>query len=203
MPKRITYFCSEPEKKSMLIKSLLSVSFLFITIDFCNAQETDWDMASKIVVRFSPDSFPQLPISINEYLKHEGYTIPQSYLNTGTHNVIKGNFNNVNQIDWAVLASKNLESSILIFWNGSLDKVSSIAKAPDKDYLQKTSNGAIVFSRSIEVIGKNMIQRSIKKPKDNKIIIKEHSGINDQFLGKSASIHYLMEDLWYNFEAKD
>jgi len=187
----------------MLIRFCLSSCFLFIALNSSNAQETEWDIASSNVLRFSPDSFPQLPANISAYLKSEGYTIPQSYLNIGTHNVIKGNFKNTDQIDWAVLASKNLESSILIFWNGSLDKVSSIAKAPDKDYLQKTGNGAIVFSRSIEVVEKKMILENIKKPKDNKVLIKEHSGINDRFLDKSSSIHYLSDDVWYNFQGAD
>lgn len=187
----------------MLIRFCLSISFLLIAVKSSNAQETEWDVVSRNMVRFSPDSFPELPENISAYLKSEEYTIPQAYLTLGAHNVIKGSFRSVGQIDWAVLASKNLESSILFFWNGSLDKVTSIAKHPDKEYLQKMSNGAIVFSRSIEVIGRKMILEQIKKLGQNKSRIKEHSGINDRFQGNTSSIHYLSDDEWYNFQGAD
>lgn len=180
------------------------ILLLFILVDnVSSAQLTEWDLADIQTPRYSPDSFPNLPKDINSYLKSEGYTIPQSYLAIGPHNVISGNFRNRLELDWAVLASKDRVSSILIFWNGSLRKVTSIGKAGDKTYLQEIGNKVIVFSRVIETIGWQKLGEILKKTGQRENVIKEYDGIHDRFLDKSSSLHYYSAGRWYNFVGAD
>jgi len=187
----------------MLRKFSFIIGVLSLTSYFTLAQETEWDIADRNIVRLSPDSFPQLPKIVSSYLKFEGYTIPQSYLITvKPHNVISGHFKNGSQTDWAVLASKDRVSSILIFWNGMLDTISSIGIAPDKDYLQGIGGKAIAFSRSIELIGRKAVLDYVGGT-DNVTLINEHDGINDLFLDKASAIHYLSSGKWYKFYGVD
>jgi hypothetical protein len=176
---------------------------LILVPDLSQAQLTEWDVADANVVRYSPDSFPDLPAAIRKYLKSEGYTIPQSFLNIGKHNVISGNFRSKDKTDWAVLASKNRESAILIFWDGSFRKVSVIAKEPDKSYLQEIGDKVITYARYIEVINREETLEYVRRGKADEHIIKQHDGIHDRFLDKASSVHYYSADQWHRFIGSD
>ena len=67
----------------------------------------------------SPNAFSQLPKEIIDYLTKNHYTIPQVYWNRHRNNAIHGQFYRKEQYDWAVIASKNGFSRIIIFKNGS------------------------------------------------------------------------------------
>ena len=178
--------------------------FLFLGLNLCFTQDTDWELADRNITRYSPDSFPQLPVAVRSYLKSEGYTIPQSYVITpGPHNVIQGHFRSMHHTDWAVLASKDQVSAILIFWNGSLRKVTSLAKEPDKNYLQKIDDRVIVFARLIEVIASQSIPEYYKSGSTKKKVMADHDGINDRFLEKTSAIHYYNAHRWHNFQGAD
>ena len=74
-----------------------------------------WDIADGETTRFQPTAFSELPEHIVAELQSRQCTIPQIYDDPEPHNVISGEFKEKGQTDWAVLCSKDLISSILIF----------------------------------------------------------------------------------------
>ena len=77
--------------------------------------------AMKRVVYYLPEQFPQLPQAARGYLIANRYSIPQVGLGStrrGPGNAIRGQFYGKGREDWAVLASKDGISRILVFREG-------------------------------------------------------------------------------------
>jgi hypothetical protein len=163
-----------------------------------------WDRADVETKRFPPNTFAKLPRNIKAYLLKEGFTIPQSYFNHKAHNVINGKFAKKGQYDWAVLASRNRISEILIFWNGSTKSIARIGLAHDKDFLQTVEgDGKIGFSRLISSASKNRILRDYKEFGGAKPPPIDHEGIEDAFVEKVSSVHYFYRDEWIKLQGAD
>jgi hypothetical protein len=121
----------------------------------------------------------------------------------GRHNVIKGEFSQPGQTDWAVLCSVNRVSSVLVFWNGSERNPAEIGKRKDVDGLQSWSGGRIVYSRAIEPVGRGYIHEHYKAYGGEKPPTIDHEGINDLFYGKASEVRYLYQGKWLHLTGAD
>jgi len=170
----------------------------------------DWDLKDSLTVRLSPDEFPYLPDEIKEYLKDRDYTIPQSWAKSMPHNVISGEFKKNGQVDYAVLASKNRVSSIIIFWNSSTAEISKIAEFPDKTHLQYLHDEEQWFSRYISTAPAQSVryyyERAVQDESYGEVesgIDITHDGIEDVFLSKASVIFYMVSGNWMRMIAAD
>ena len=120
-----------------------------------------WDVADRETIRLQPSVFSQLPENIVMELQSRQCTIPQIYDDPKPHNVISGEFKRRGQTDWAILCSKDRISSILMFWNGSVENPSVLFPLPNKGALQGIGNGRIGYSRYISVVGKRLLKNII------------------------------------------
>lgn len=160
--------------------------------------------ADAATLRLPPATFSQIPKNIAQYLEGCGCTVPQTYLSREPHNVISGEFARRGQTDWAVLCSKNGESSILVFGHGSTKSVSEIAKAPDRNYLQTVSeSGKAGFSRAIEPVGREYILRHYKEYGGRKPPRITHQGINDVYVEKASVVRYYHGGKWLELPGAD
>ncbi|TET44783.1 hypothetical protein E3J62_09380 [candidate division TA06 bacterium] len=159
-------------------------------------QWSKWEKADLETRRLPPDSFPELPQHIREYLKDHGYTIPQAYRPSRPHNVISGEFREKGITDFAVLASKNRSSCIMIFWGGSVENISRIREAKDRTILQGIGRGKIGFSRAIMVAKGVSVQKACRIYGEAESHEIKHDGIEDYFLGKASIIHCLVDGEW-------
>lgn len=182
---------------------LVALTILFIP---CSSQAQDnrdkWDIADSLTVRLQPSESDTLPNDIVRYLERRGYTIPQCGCKSEPHNIISGSFGKEQQTDWAVLASKNRVSRILVFWDGSANTPGAIAKIEDRIFLQGDVEG-IVFSRMISPIGKKTILRLHEsfggtEPPDIK-----YQGIDDAFVWKASTVHYFHKNQWIELTGAD
>ena len=129
---------------------------------FGQIEREHWDRADSLTVRVSPTEFDELPENIVQYLLDEGYTIPQSWFYSEPHNVLSGSFQKQGQTDWAVLASKERESKILVFWNGSEKNPAEISQLPDRNFLSAIGRDQIGFARAINATGKDHIFNTMR-----------------------------------------
>jgi hypothetical protein len=166
-----------------------------VTVVPCAAQvptisESIWETADRQVVRLNPTAFPELPENLEAALQRRGCTIPQVPMIDGRHNVIRGEFLNPGQTDWAVLCSVGRVSSILVFWNGSETSPAEIAKRKDLDRLQSWVGDKIVFSSAIAPVGREYILEHYRAYGGEKPPAIDHQGINDMFYGKGSEVLY-------------
>ena len=150
-----------------------------------------------------PRSFPDLPANITAFLEEQGCTIPQCYLSEKPVNVISGAFAKPGQVDWAVLASKDGVSSILVFWGGAIENVAQLAPKPDKDYLQQTGGGQQSFSRLICAVDQEFIVRHAEAYFGTGVPQLDHEGIEDAFVEKASIVHYFHEGNWLDLTGAD
>lgn len=143
---------------------VIVVELIFILIFnevYTQTSDSIYLEGAKKTVRLTEESFPVMPTKIREYLSQNSYTIPQIFGSDEPHNVITGEFIRRGIKDWAVLASKNLKSKIIVFHNGSADKINiiEIAESDDIGFVQGIGDGKVGFSRSISSVGKDFINQ--------------------------------------------
>lgn len=182
---------------------LLSVAMLQTSAQTSEDLVRKFGEAEKRIVRLSPAAFPELPAEVVRELHGRGCTIPQSYPLTERSNVIKGAFAKPGQTDWAVLCSTKSVSSVLVFWNGSENFAEIGPKADDRYYVGFMADGAPIYQRTIRTVGRKFIMdhyRAYGGPKPPPI---DHEGIDDAFLEKASSVHYLYRNKWLSLQGAD
>lgn len=156
------------------------------------------------VVRLSPQEFAELPQNLKDDLEKRGCLIPQVFGIDKKHNVISGEFTQKGQKDWAALCSKNEETSILIFWEGSETNINEISPAPESAYMQgMAGDGTMGFSRAIDTVGKDYIMSHYKEYGGAKPPKLEHDGINDAFVEKASAVLYFHQGKWIELQGAD
>lgn len=162
-----------------------------------------WDAADALVRRLAPDAFPELPANVKKELEKRQCTVPQTFISTQPHNVIRGEFASKGQEDWAVLCSSGRMSAILVFWGGSAKDVFAFPPGPDKNYLQGIGGDEIGYSKMIEVVGEDYILEHYKRyggPVPPPIT---HDGINVAFVEKASSVLYFEKGEWLSLTGAD
>ncbi|MCF7800721.1 MAG: hypothetical protein K9N34_01760 [Candidatus Marinimicrobia bacterium] len=146
------------------------------------------------IVYFSPNEFPKLPTAIGSYLTRNGYTIPQTFIEKQPHNVISGSIlkNGVN--NWAILASHEGESKILVFETDTTQAPLILAARRDLGYVQTIDNGKKGYSRYISIANPADVKRS-RKHKIESVPI-DHDGIEDAFIEKGSDVWYFNDGEW-------
>jgi hypothetical protein len=163
----------------------------------------DFIRADKAIVRLPPSAFPNLPSEVRTTLEIRGCMIPQTFISTKPHNVIQGEFKKKDQTDWAILCSKDSDSSILVFWAGSNKKVDVIKKSPDKNWLQSIGNDKIGFSRLISPVDQGFILEHYKRHGGSKPPPIRHQGIDESFVQKGSVVHYYYHGKWLDLTGAD
>ena len=99
-------------------------------------------------------------------------------------------------MDWAVLASKYLESRIIVFRGGTVPDTSSKTLVQDLDYME--GNGPYIeFQRYIEAVDSNYIAKGFKLEKETLPL--EHEGIEISKLDRWSYVLYRHNGKWYKF----
>ena len=162
-----------------------------------------FDEAERRIVRLQPTAFPDLPRNVVRELKRRDCTIPQGPFTKRAHNVIRGEFAEPGQTDWAVLCSVKGVSTILVFWNGSEKNPAEIAAMEDRNFLQGITADEIGYSRGIRAAGKDFIMRHYAAyggPKPPPI---DHQGIDDAFIEKASVTWYFYRGEWLRLTGAD
>jgi len=165
----------------------------------------------KLVVYLLPEQLPQLPKAVRAYLTANQYLIPQvgkDIPNGATGNVIRGQFYQKGSDDWAVLASKNGVSGILVFREGK-GKPDELAAFPDLDYMTYPRNDNLTetprFSREIAPVEGEVIigyYRAFGGPEPPAAL--EYQGISNCFLDECVSrIWYYYQGKWNWYQGRD
>jgi hypothetical protein len=162
----------------------------------CLFGQDEWARADQDTPRLTPAAFQKIPPKVVAAMEARRCTIPQSWADTAVHNVIKGAFENRNQVDYAVLCSRARASTILIIPGGPNSCPDEMEVREDKSYLRKIAEGKIRFSRRIAPVSRDyIIQMSERFGGDTPPPI-DHQGINDVFEGKGAVIRYCYDGRW-------
>lgn len=159
--------------------------------------------AKKEIVRLPPSAFPQLPPEIRGQLEAKGCLIPQSFEGPEPHNVIRGEFGQEGQIDWAALCSKGGKTSLQVLWSGPSKCKSEFPEVDDLHGLQGMGNGKIEYSAKLaratpEYIVSHHEAYNVPLP-----VEPNHDGIELIFLGKASSISYCSEGEWLRLQGAD
>ena len=163
----------------------------------------DWQKAERDIKRVPPSAFKELPMAIVKQLEARGCTIPQAADISEPHNVIRGEFAQSGQMDWAVLCSKEGKSSILIFWQKPTACSSELPASEDKFWLQGLGQGRIGYSRKITAVGKKYVLDHFRTYGGPTPPALDHEGIDDAFVEKASVVHYCHQGKWLDLQGAD
>jgi hypothetical protein len=179
------------------------VRWAWLFLSMTGVASAQWEEADRAVLRLPPNAFTELPARIMADLNRRGCTIPQVPEIDGLQNVIKGEFAKPGQTDWAVLCSVNRVSSILIFWNGSIEGVSEIEKRPDIQHLQGWGGSRIIFDRHLAPVGAGYIAEHYRTYGGPTPPPLDHQGVDDQWVGKASVVQYFYDGKWLQLTGAD
>lgn len=163
----------------------------------------DWEQADLATVRLDVSDIENLADPVRAELFRRNCAVPQAYGARSTVNVIFGRFHSSDEVEVAVLCSRDRISSILVFRGGTGDLVDELALSPDRDYLQVVLPGEIGFSRQITLIGPETIGRSAEALDEDVPGTLDHDGIDDAFVRKASTIWYWSEGHWRQLRRDD
>lgn len=166
---------------------------IMVSIDVRAETLTEWQKAEKAIVRLSPNAFPSIPKMIRDELARRKCSIPQPYGAKGLINIIQGELKEKGQKDWAALCSVSGRSSILIFWNGSINDIREINTSSDESWLQRLGNGNIGYSRWIQIAEPSMITTYLLNQYVPDFQV-SHDGLEDLFAEKASTVYYYRND---------
>ena len=155
-----------------------------------------WDLANQNVPRLTPAAFRKLPPQVVAALEARRCTIPQSYADSLSHNVIKGGFFKKGQTDWAVLCSRAQASTIVIVWGGKSECPDELEIREDQSFLRKVPGGGIKFARHVETVDRTYVVTMYQRFGGEAPPPIDHQGINDIFEGKGSTIRYCYDGKW-------
>lgn len=150
-----------------------------------------------------PAAFAHLPATVRQALEQRGCTVPQTFIDPGPHNVVRGHFARPRQTDWAVLCSRHDTSVVLVFWAGRAMAPTSLNPAPDATFLQGIGGGAIGFSRVLRVAGASRMRRYAKDQGGLLPARMDHDGLEDAFAEKGSTIAYWAAGQWLSLAGAD
>jgi hypothetical protein len=185
-----------------LMKTLTILLVVISNFAVSQRRTEDFLIAESLAIRLSPSAFHMLPKRIIEVLEQGGYTIPQSWADSLPHNVISGEFRKPGQLDWAVLASKNHQSSIIIFWNGSDTDTTHLEQLSDLTYMQDEASSGILFSRYIQTVRLNEFGPDCGY-QETTLPRVDHDAIEDYFIPKGSLILYFYQGKLYDCPGAD
>ena len=183
--------------------TLKTLLWLFCALGAQLPPAHEWATADVATRRLSPDDFRELPQLVRAELRRRGCTVPQMYAAGRRHNVIRSQFNDGAEADWAVLCSRQRQSSILVFWEGGPADIDEIAHGPDLQFLQIVAPGQIRFSREISVATADYILERHKRYGGPKPPALTHAGINDVFVDKASLVWYWHRGKWLHLTGAD
>jgi hypothetical protein len=162
-----------------------------------------WANAAQAIRRLPPAAFPRLPATIRQALAQRGCTVPQTFIDPGPHNVIRGHFARPRQTDWAVLCSRQDTSVVLVFWAGRATAPATLNPGPDATFLQGIGGGAIGFSRVLRVARASRIRQYAKDQGGLLPTRMDHDGLEDAFAEKGSTIAYWDAGQWLTLAGAD
>lgn len=177
--------------------SILAAATLVMTAGTSQLPSPEvWAEANRATRRLDPSEFTELPRTIRAELHRRGCGIPQPFTNGPRQNVIRGSFTQAGQVDWAILCSRRLSSTILVFRNGDSDVAAELARRPDADFLQVVEPNRIGFSRALGVASVEFIREHHARYGGPEPPTLTHAGINDVFVEKASVVWYWHEGKW-------
>jgi hypothetical protein len=130
--------------------------------------------------------------------------VPQTYIGTKRHNVVRGRFTSATQMDIAVLCSRDGVSTIVVFRGDSASHIAELAASPDAGYLQVIdSDNHVGFSRDISVAAPADIRSHARAHGGAVPAQLEHDGIDDAFAEKGSVVWYWYRGKWLRLQGTD
>ncbi|MBV9612370.1 MAG: hypothetical protein JO091_07850, partial [Acidobacteriaceae bacterium] len=147
---------------------------------------------------------PDLPADVRNELRRRGCTVPQVPGEKKPHNVIRGEFIQRGEVDWAILCSVHRASTLLVFRPGAASKCLALASGADIANLQGAGEEKIAYSRAITAVGRAYIDEHYRAYLGTKPPVPiDHQGIDDAFVGKASVVHYFYRGKWLELQGAD
>jgi hypothetical protein len=156
------------------------------------------------VIRHLPvNSFPDLPLAIQQELTMRGCLIPQTYEARRPENVVHASLEGPGASDWAVLCSVRGMVSLLVFFDGSANRPAVLATALETKRLQTHDpSGVLGFNWGIDPATPQAVadaQAGIS-PRPPRL---DHDALADSVVDRNTVYHFYAKSAWTVLDAEE
>jgi hypothetical protein len=170
------------------------------TRGFAQVQDPQFEAAARAAARLAPADVPGLPDSVEVALREHGCTVPQyrSEEDAAANNVIRGEFAQAGQLDYAALCSRAGRTSLLVIWGGSARCADETQTGADVDAMVGADD-EVVYARQIQLLPKARAEEFawLETPSLGRI---EHDGILHSVGEYQTSFLYCRGGRWIEIE---
>lgn len=148
-----------------------------------------------VVHHLPVNSFPQLPMTVQNLLNERGCLIPQSYEARGPENVIEASLERRGSKDWAVLCSVHGNVSLLVFFGDSPSSPVVLATAPETERLEAHGTGGLGFDWGIDPASPEQV-RAAQVGMQRSPPRLDHDALADAIIDQKTIYHYFSGNRW-------
>ncbi|MBE2245615.1 MAG: hypothetical protein IAE67_00005 [Candidatus Competibacteraceae bacterium] len=148
----------------------------------------------------SPQYLSNLPAGVRAKLIELKCLIPKSL--NGSTNVISGRFVNSSEISWAVVCSREAQSSILVFKENTGNKYDELGRW-NEDHWLVTDRNKSFYRREISSVDKSYIMEHYQSYGGQSPPKIKYEAINDGYLEMSSTVYYFNENQWLKLTGAD
>ncbi len=149
------------------------------------------------IIRHLPiNSFPQLPVAVQNQLHRRGCLIPQTYAAHRPENVVHGSFERSGSSDWAVLCSERGISSLLVFFGSNPSHPFTLATEPETERLQPHPPSAnLGFNWGIDAASPRQVHDAQAGMRPRPPFL-SHDAVADSVVEHTTNYHYYANGAW-------
>jgi hypothetical protein len=156
------------------------------------------------VIRHLPvNSFPELPLAIEEELTLRGCLIPQTYEARRPENVVHASLEGPGASDWAVLCSVRGTVSLLVFFGGGAGRPVVLATAQETRRLQThDASGVLGFNWGIDPATPQAVAdaQAGMTPRPPRL---DHDALADSVVDRKTIYHFYVQNAWTQVDAPE
>lgn len=182
-----------------MLGCLLAAAYSQVSLDQLNESGTvvvDGRSTPYLIRHLPVNSFPHLPVSIQEQLRQRGCLIPQTYEAHGPENVVEASLERRGSSDWAVLCSVRGTVSLLVFLSGSESGPTVLASSPETERLQAHGGSSVLgFNWGIDPATPEQVHeaQSGMDPRPPRL---DHDALADSVIEHATVYHYFTKNAW-------
>ena len=158
------------------------------------------------LIRHLPvNSFPELPLRIQDALDRRGCTIPQTYEAHGPENVVHGSLERAGSSDWAVLCSAQGTVSLLVFFGERTEgtQPAVLASTTETERLQAHgATGALGFDWGIDRATPQQIEEAQSGMAHRPARV-DHDAVAEAIVDHPTTYHFYAKGAWSRLQMPD
>ncbi|WP_287130871.1 hypothetical protein [Candidatus Cyanaurora vandensis] len=143
-------------------------------------------------------TFTNLPAAARTTLSD--CTVPQAFDTPQPHNVLKGEFAQAGQRDWAIICSQGGRSAIRVAWGGPRRCPSELELTSNENLVKSLPDNKFGYTQRLELVEPAAVDRLNRRYGNLIPSPIAYQGLRQVLIGQTTQVQYCHEGKWYRLQ---